>query len=297
MSFTFILDTLARPSLNDILCRIALENVWARSEEGFLPEDVFSYDGPLTIPIIFYQPGQSVRGVLLYLVEKAYQITLYEFTPISDGRLCAAVVQATASAAQCLVRPGNSNALLSAREVAAFCNEEWLQNRRSEAVMALSACTREDNSEKERSIAGYRRSYTVSREIALSLERDGLSKDEIVERFLSEARDLQEIADSEDVATPDILGFLEKETTVNTAPKSFDCFMLSPDLRTLSQPADYVLLVVESEGNRVYRRLPIALFKAHAVARGYRRFGESVFEIPPLPMDEYLELYGQAEPM
>jgi len=288
LSFTFYLDTRARPSLNEILYSIELENVWARMSDGKC-----SSDAPLTVPITFYQPGQSVRGVCLNLNEKGYAICLDAFTPISDGRLCAAVVQATAFAARCRVRPEDGTALLSATKVAAFCNEEWLQNRRSEAEVILSACTQEDNPAKEVSIAGFRIDYTISGEMVRSLERDGLSRDKIVERFLSEARELQELVESGNIATPAIIEVSENEA----APKSVDCFFLWTDRRTLLPPADYVLLFVESEGNSVYRRLPMGLFKAHAVARGYRRFGANVFQIPPLPMDEYLQLYGQAEPM
>jgi len=292
MSFYFYLDTRARPSLNDILRRIPIDNVSAMT-----PQEDFSPDAPLTTALTFYQPGQSVRGVRLNPVANGYEICLNAFTPLSDGKLCAALVQAAASAAQCPVRPEDSTGLLSATEVAAFCNEEWLQSRRSEADAALAVCTQTDGSPQDVTISGYRRDFTVSGEIALSLQREGLRREEVVERFLSEARDLQEIDQIEDIFAANVLTISPKETPTDTDRTPADYFVLPPATRTLSQPVDYVLLSVESDRGRIYRRLPFALFKAHAQARSYRRFGANIFDIPPLPVDEYLELYGQAEPM
>lgn len=319
MSFQFDIETNAQPCLRDIIAGIGLEKVAYLSAQND-----FSDVTPLLGDVVLYQPDQSVRGVWLKKTEKGYGIRLNTFTPVSDARLAVATAKAVALLAHCAVRPEGCEEAIATDALTAFCGEEWERARFSEAKLVIDICLGsigdKKSSHNEITIHGYRRAFVFSRPMTDSLIQKGLSKDEIIENYFHQARELQEIDQKENihaamifVATlkqenektkPDIWAFLKKIAGIDTRKnipeppkKSYNFFVLSPNLRTLSPAADYVLFTIERDGQRSVRQLSFDRFAAFAEEKGYRRFGAKAYDIPAISLEQYLQLFEQSEPM
>lgn len=294
MSFYFTLDTTESFNLQDVLSSLNDPLVTSQNDE----EGV----------IVFYKPGESLRGAILYVQPDHYQIGVNAFTTRYDAELTRDVTVAIASLIGCSVHPEDQSTAIPVNQVAAYCDDDWLDSRFRESQFVMGNGSPE-TADEPTTLFGYRHPFAVTRSLVDRYTSKGMDTDAALGAIMNDAMALQEYDQNEDVFVPQILdigppepapkGFLKSMFSRTEEPiEPTTAFVLTEDVRTLTPviAAHGPICAILGSETLPYHKVPIQLVENAARKVGAREFCVGAFDLT-LSGDAYKTLYNQGAPI
>lgn len=294
MSFYFNLASTKEISLPEVLGKLSDPAVTYRNDEEGI--------------IIFYKPGASLRGAILYVQPDGYEIAVNAFTTRFDAILAREVAAAIASLLDCPVHPEDRETPISAAEAAEYRGDAWLDERGQESRFVLGDGT-PDPIDAPTILFGYKHAFAVTKALVHLYEDQGMSTDVALDLIIEDAIALQDFDETEDVFVPQIMEIAPQATETKglfrrifskseqpSAPST--AFVLTEDVRTLTPviATQGLIFAILGSETQPYRKVPIADVEDAARKAGAREFCVGAFDLT-LSGQAYQTLYMQGTKM
>ncbi|ATG47215.1 hypothetical protein CEW89_06320 [Celeribacter ethanolicus] len=286
MSFYFALKTQSKITTDDILSALTKSDVAALQTDA---------------GTVFYHPGQSLRGVILYETNDGYDIGLNAFTPRIDAYLAREIASVIAKRTQAEVYAEDDELAIPAERIAEYGGEDWIAARENEAQL-LMAQSGSQITDQYSTVFGYKRPFALPTSKALSAQ-DRLSE---IDRLMLEGIALQQIDDVEDIYPAQIFTMTFKAPKrrlldrlkgrpQQDAPPDRHFFTVTEETRTLTPaPMNFGELEVNlvDKSNQT-RAITAENLYNHARSLGCREYGFGSFDLT-LSGDDFEKIFAEA---
>lgn len=275
MSFYFNLQTEKKVSEQSVLDALENKGVEVRHD--------------LSVALYFI-PGQSLRGVAVYVTDSGYDVGVNAFTTREDIRLCRdiAAVLGALTEATITAEDAEDDKGLSPDAVKTYGGEAWVDSRWNEAKAVVSMLSRDDANII--GLVGHERQFGLSHQNFANIDA---ATDAEISAALADGVQLQSITDKDDILIADLVEAKPKALTglrkfarqlmgkSTDAPASIDFFWIVEDTRTLTplilsptQNSKVLLIPISQEE----RWVPFDQFATHVRALSHREYGTGVFD-------------------
>ncbi|MFY0679796.1 MAG: hypothetical protein JXR13_04390 [Thalassovita sp.] len=233
---------------------------------------------------VFYIPGSSFRGAVVYRNEEGFEVAVNAFTPSCDAVLARDIAASIADLTEANVHPEDSEIEISAQETTQYGGDEWVIERWQEAFFMLQMAGGEDVC-----APGYRLPFLFS---PLKAAANGASHEKILRQAIADAIELQDLPEKVDIDVREMTTLeVKSSTTEQLIAKLFGkpkkprekrvIYSLEEGRRSLT-PAnvgqDRVMVVI-GNARKGLRMVPGELLNQTARSLGAREYGLGVFDL------------------